>query len=68
VYGAGDYCYHGADLGILMTRGRMQTADRQLLERARRWNDGIKAQFVSVPPSPHANLEAQSDFTAGKWC
>jgi hypothetical protein len=27
VYGPGDYRFKGADLGILVTKGRMQTAD-----------------------------------------
>ena len=30
VYSAGDYRYHGADLGILVSRGRFQTDDRQV--------------------------------------
>ena len=67
VYGAGEYCYHGADLGILMARGRMQSADRQLLERARRWNASIKGEFVSVPPTPEVHLAPPPDFSAGKW-
>lgn len=67
VYGAGEYCYHGADLGILMTRGRMQSADRELLERAKHWNAGIKEQFTSVPPAPEVHIAPPTDFTAGKW-
>ena len=67
VYGVGEYCYHGADLGILMTRGRMQTADRELLERAKLWNAGIKAQFSSVPPAPQVHMVPPPDFSSGKW-
>ena len=67
VYGQGDYCYHGADLGILMTRGRMQSADRELLERAKKWNAGIKAQFHSVPLTPQMYLTPPPDFASGKW-
>ena len=52
VYGVGDYCYHGADLGCLLARGRMQTVKRELTARARQWNAGIKAQFQSVPLAP----------------
>ena len=37
VYTAGDYRYHGADMGILVSRGRMQTDDRKLTERAKQW-------------------------------
>ena len=54
VYGVGQYRYHGADLGILITRGRMQTDDRKLTDRAKLWNAGIKAQFAGVAPAPAA--------------
>ena len=46
VYGPGDYRFKGADLGILVTKGRMQTADG-LTQRCRRYIDGIRAQYVS---------------------
>ena len=52
VYTGGDYRYHGADLGILVTRGRMQTDERRLLERAKKWNAGINGQFQCVPLPP----------------
>jgi hypothetical protein len=48
VYGPGDFRFHGADLGILVTKGRMQTADG-LTERCRRYIDGIRAQYQSEP-------------------
>src|SRR5580692_10637856 len=48
VYGPGEYRFHGADLGILVTKGRMQTADG-LTERCRRYIDGIRAQYQSEP-------------------
>ena len=35
VYTAGDYRYHGADMGILVSRGRFQTDDRKLTDRAK---------------------------------
>ncbi len=54
VYGVGQYRYYGADLGVLMTRGRLQTDDRRLTDRAKLWNAGIKAQFEGVPPAPAA--------------
>ncbi len=52
VYTAGDYRYHGADMGILVARGRMQTDDRKLLERAKKWAAGINSQFQCVPLPP----------------
>jgi len=67
VYGVGEYCYHGADLGILMTRGRMQSPKRELLERAKKWNAGIKGEFQSVPPAPAVHLTPPPDFSSGKW-
>jgi len=48
VYGPGDYKFHGADLGILVTKGRMQTADG-LTERCRRYITGIRAHYQSEP-------------------
>lgn len=67
VYGVGEYCYHGADLGCVLARGRMQTDDRQLTERARRWNAGIKNAFASVPLAPEVPSYPPSGFDAGKW-
>jgi biotin carboxylase len=48
----GDYRYKGADLGVLVTRGRLQTDDEQLTDRCRRWIDGVKGQFAGTPVGP----------------
>jgi biotin carboxylase len=48
VYGPGDFRFHGADLGILVTKGRMQSAGG-LTERCRRYIAGIRAQYQSEP-------------------
>ena len=48
VYGPGDFKFHGADLGILVTKGRMQTPEG-LTERCRRYIEGIRAQYKSEP-------------------
>ena len=48
----GDYRCQGAQLGVLVTRGHLQTHDYQLTERCRRWVEGIKAQFASTPLAP----------------
>jgi hypothetical protein len=45
----------------------MQSAERQLLERAKLWNAGIKAEFASVPPAPQVHLAPPPDFSSGKW-
>jgi biotin carboxylase len=56
VYGPGDYRFKGADLGILVTKGRMQTSDG-LTERCRSYIDGIRALYSSeAPASPPATV------------
>ena len=45
----GDYRYEGADLGILVTRGRSMTEGFQLDDRAKRWIHGIKSSFAAKP-------------------
>jgi biotin carboxylase len=51
VYAAGDFRFKGADLGILVTKGRMQTADG-LTKRCQRYIDGIRAHYKSEPIDP----------------
>ena len=46
----GQYRYPGADLGIMVTRGRFMDEHHELMDRARDWITGIKSQFESVPP------------------
>lgn len=50
VYREGDYTYKGADLGIIVSRGRMQTEQRELRERAKLWTAAINAEFHGVEP------------------
>lgn len=49
ITGAGDYRYEGADLGILITRGRLMTDDFQLNERAHAWLQAIKSSYQATP-------------------
>ncbi|MDA7430914.1 biotin carboxylase [Primorskyibacter aestuariivivens] len=49
----GDYRYEGADIGILVTRGRSMTRNFQLNSRAKRWIHGIE-QAVKGSPLPAA--------------
>ena len=52
VYGLGDFRFKGADLGILVTKGRMQTAVG-LTKSCQAYIAGIRAQYVSEPiPEP----------------
>ena len=48
----GDYRYHGADLGALVTRDRLQTDDNQLEDRCKQWISGIRAQVAGTPLVP----------------
>ncbi|HVS62744.1 MAG TPA: biotin carboxylase [Thermoanaerobaculia bacterium] len=54
----GDYLYEGADMGILITPGRLMDEKGRLTERARAWADGMKGQFHSVKAGPGAVQEA----------
>ncbi len=45
----GDYRYEGADLGILVTRGRLMDDKFKLTEQAQRWIHGIRAHYAAVP-------------------
>ncbi len=45
----GDYFYEGADLGILITPGRLMTDDFQLTDRARKWTQAIRSQYEWSP-------------------
>jgi biotin carboxylase len=46
---AGGYRYPGADIGILVTRGRLQTDEHELTERALAWIGGMARQFETAP-------------------
>lgn len=46
IAGPGDYRYKGADLGILVARGRMQTESGKLNARCRRWIDELRHRFI----------------------
>lgn len=50
VYGTGEYRYPGADIGVLVTRGRMQSDDRKLSDRGAQWAAAIASQFKGIPP------------------
>ena len=64
ITGPNDYRYEGADLGILILRGRSMTNDFQLNDRARAWIKGIVSQY-EAKPLPTAEIEAAP--TAGAF-
>lgn len=43
----GDYLYEGADMGILVSRGRMMTDEFKLNNRAKQWINAIRSKYVS---------------------
>lgn len=49
ISGPGDFRYEGADLGILITRGRLMTPNFKLNPRAKSWIEGIRRHFRGRP-------------------
>lgn len=45
----GDYFYEGADMGILVMRGRFMTEDFELNNRAKSWINAIRGAYKSEP-------------------
>jgi hypothetical protein len=56
IYGAGDYRWKGADLGVLVTKGRLQRGKpgggAALTIRAKQFIDAVRAQYSGVPLVP----------------
>lgn len=48
----GDYRYEGADLGILITRGRLMNKNFKLNARAKKWMNGFRDKFVGRSLTP----------------
>ncbi len=59
VYGPGEYRFHGADLGILVTKGRMQN-DEGLTKRALEYIKGIRDLYVTEPVNEDIEIEPLS--------
>ena len=47
----GEYVYKGADLGILVMRGRMMTDNFNLTEKSKKWLAAIQNKFESIEPT-----------------
>lgn len=56
VLGPGDYRYRGADLGILVTRTRLQGDDGRLTEHCQTWIRGIRSEFAGAPIRTQAEM------------
>ncbi len=53
----GDYLYEGADMGILVMRGRLMTDSFQLTKRAKTWINAIRANYQSIPSAKPELIE-----------
>ena len=60
----GDYRYKGADLGVIVARGRMQGDDLELTPRCLRWVNALRASFAGVPIDPEPTYEPPASFKA----
>jgi hypothetical protein len=49
ITGPGDWRYEGADLGILITRGRLMGDDGELNSRAHAWLRGLSDRYRAMP-------------------
>jgi biotin carboxylase len=68
VYGPGDYRFKGADLGILVTKGRLQTDEpKELTERARRFISGIRSQYAGTPVGAEFHAPPVSYLTSSAF-
>jgi hypothetical protein len=59
------YFYEGADLGILVMRGRLMSDDFQLSERGKRWISALRAQYRSEIIDPGSFDENELMATDG---
>ncbi len=67
ISGPGDYRYEGADLGILITRGRLMNDDFTLNERARQWIKGLRGQYRGKPLGAAEEADAPVSLQAGAF-
>ncbi len=47
ISGQGDYLYEGADMGIIVARGRMMTDSFKLTPRAKSWINAVRRMYTS---------------------
>ncbi len=65
VYGVNEYRYPGADLGVVLVRDRMQTAERELMPQAAAWARAITGQFSGT--SVAVEIAQPETLLYGKW-
>jgi hypothetical protein len=61
ILGPDDYRYEGADLGILVTRGRLMDDQFRLTERARQWIAGIRKHYAATALTAPAEIPALAE-------
>jgi biotin carboxylase len=49
IAGPGDYLYKGADIGILITRARLQSDAYRLTPLCKRWVNGLRTRVTATP-------------------
>ncbi len=67
ISGPGDWRYEGADLGILITRGRLMTDHFRLNRRAKQWIDGLRGMYRAEPFAAAAPAHPPVDLQAGAF-
>ena len=60
-----DYFYEGADIGILVLRGRLMSDDFELSNRGKRWIRAIRSQYKSEIID--AGLLTEEDLMETGW-
>ena len=65
----GDWFYKGAELGILVTRGRLMTNNFRLNKRAKQWIAGIRAEYATGRSSAarRAEVEQRAEVAGFKF-
>lgn len=61
----GDYLYEGADIGILVMRGRLMTDDFKLTKRAKDWIKGIQFHYKTREPDNTQAVKNKIEEVAG---
>ncbi len=68
IYGSGDYRWKGADLGVLVTKGRVQTGrpgkPAALTIRAKHLIDSVRAHYSGTPVMSPAAKDGPGDIVA----
>ncbi|MEH6741055.1 MAG: biotin carboxylase, partial [Sulfitobacter sp.] len=59
ISGSSDYCYEGADLGILITKGRLMSKNHKLTKRAKDWVKAIRSGYKSRALAPFEDTPPQ---------